>query len=499
MRATAVLVCAIVLAGCSHDSPPASTPDAGTLLSCPATEKPIGTSALATTPQVFHPSGPFQVGQVVSFDVPANTASITIVEQAVSAPDSITFRTSTRQATLDNTAVPLLVKDPNGNTIYDDNQPPPAGGDVSTLPVFFASDSPATGTLTIPNTTAGLTLVASGLPPSDATHKWSFIVSDFAYECTSPAASPLPAGTTCTAGDDQSLYDVTVITKPMVGGAIPTSGTLDVSIYFATTNAGGAAGSAPLDAVIANQGTDTDLNRMVTSLGQLFAQANVTIGSVKYTPLPDVLATYATGVDIDQSGACGPLSQLLKFAAPGNTLNIFFVSSFRASGLPSGQSIVGIDGTIPGPSTIGGTVASGAAVSTLNIRAGTGTAACTGPFNLNCGADETAYIIAHEAGHFLGLYHVTEAEGTLFDPLADTATCACSACAPLASRSRCADASPTPVNAYQMKVTDCSQVSTTCGEGTNLMFWQLGATSAGTLTLEQQSVLRANPLIQNVP
>jgi hypothetical protein len=449
---------------------------------------------------VYHPPGPLQVGQPFPFVVPANTASITIVEQAVSAPDSIFLRRPTQQIAIHNTAVPLIVKDPLGNTVFDDNQRLPA--DISTLPVFFASDSPATGTLTIPNTTAGLALVGpEGLPAGT----WSFIVSDYAYECTSPAASPLPAGLTCTGGNDQSLYDVTVITKPTVAAAIPATGKLDVAIYFATTIAGGPPGAAPLDVDRAKAGEDQDLNRMVTALGLLFGQAGITLGDVRYTLLSaDVLATYATGVSIDEGGACGDLGQLLRLAEPGNTLNIFFVSSLKAGGLPGNQEVVGVDGTIPGPSTIGGTVASGAAVATLSLRAGTGTAACQDAnLNLACGADDTAYIIAHEAGHFLGLYHVTEAEGTLFDPLGDTATCPCSTCAATANaRAFCADATPAPPagTEHQMSLTECNQVQAGCGGGTNLMFWSIDKTrSQGLLTPQQQSVLQANPLIQIVP
>ena len=503
-RTSALLVCAFALFGCGDDSPPPSNPDAGTPLSCPASEKPLGTSFLEDTSpaQVYHPPGPLQVGQTVSFEVPENTASITIVEQAVSAPDSIFLRRPTQQIAIHNTAVPLIVKDPLLNTVFDDNQRPPA--DISTLPVFFASDSPATGTLTIPNTTAGLALVGpEGLPAGT----WSFIVSDYAYECTSPAASPLPADITCTGGNDQSLYDVTVITKPTVAAAIPATGKLDVAIYFATTIAGGTAGAAPLDANRANAGDDQDLNRMVTALGLLFGQGGITLGNVNYTLLPpDVLATYTTGVSIDEGGACGDLAQLLKLAEPGHTLNIFFVSSLKASGLQGNQEVVGVDGTIPGPSTIGGTVASGAAVATLNLRANTGMADCQTPLNglaslnLRCGADETAYIIAHEAGHFLGLYHVTEAEGTLFDPLSDTATCPCSTCATTATdRAFCADATPAPPagTEHPMEFAECNQAG--CGGGTNLMFWSLGSSSQGLLTPQQQSVLQANPLIQIVP
>jgi hypothetical protein len=213
-----------------------------------------------------------------------------------------------------------------------------------------------------------------------------------------------------------------------------------------------------------------------------------------------VLATYATGVNIDQSGACAPLAQLLKLANPGNTLNIFFVSTFVESGQ---GGTIGIDGTIPGPASIGGTVASGAAVAASDLRQASGTAACSGDFNLACGADKTAYIIAHEAGHFLGLYHTTEAEGTLFDPLDDTLTCVCSVCKSATNPERCADANPPPAagRAHHMSVAECSQVppATACGSGTNLMFWVLDPQSKGDLSAQQASFMRASPLVQTVP
>lgn len=481
MRAGTALVCALALAGCSRDSPPpVSSPDAGAPLTCPADEKPLGTSTL--TSGVF-PAGRFKVGDPVPFDVPANTASITIVEQAVTAPDFVTL--TNPSGTVDNTAVPLLVKDPGGNVVFDDNAPI-QDPDLSKLTVFFASDSPATGTLTIPNTTTGLAMAGAGGLPAG---QWSFTVSDFAYECTSPAASPLRNGITCASGDDQSVYDVTVITRPGVAGGadvIPASGRLDVAVYFATT-------VPSLNADTANAGGDPDLKRMETALGTLFAQAGIALGAVKYTLLPaDVLATYATGVNIDPSGACAPLAQLLKHADAGNTLNIFFVSTFVESGQ---GGTIGIDGTIPGPASIGGTVASGAAVAAFDLRSGSGTPACSGPFSLACGADTTAYIIAHEAGHFLGLYHTVESEGTLFDPLDDTLTCVCSVCATTATRANCG----TATLPHRMGVAECSQAppATACGGGTNLMFWVLDQSlSQGVLTDQQKRVMRANPLVQ---
>ncbi len=514
MRTSVLLLSAIALAGCGSNSSKDSSShptctcaggtcnsdgvcvipsdgDGGTPLTCDASEKPIGTSALPV--ERVQKLGTLKVGELVVFDVPANTASVTIVEQAISAPDVVSFRLSTSQTsfTFDNAAVPLVVKNPDGNVIYDDNQQVP--DDHSTLPAFFASPSPATGTFTVPNTTAGLALVGqSGLPAG----AWSMIVSDYAYECTNPAASPLPSNLSCPTGaTDQSTYDVTVITKPTAAGTIPATGTLDVAVYFAVATAQDSAGTdIPLSAATA--ASDTDLVRMETALKTIFSNAGITVRNITYKDLPaSVQATYATGVNVDETGACGELPQLLKLAEPGNTLNIFLVSSFQSADLQGSQRIVGVDGTIPGPSTIGGTIASGAAVQTQDLRFGR--TSCNGELNLGCGADKTAYIIAHEAGHFLGLYHVTEPSGTFFDPLDDTAPCSCSTCKAPDATDRCADASPRPAinTEHQMTIAECTQ-STSCGGGDDLMFWLLGQGSLGTLTSQQQRVIRANPLVQ---
>jgi hypothetical protein len=500
-----VTAAALILAACGgNDKPPASpiicplgqTPgpnstclvaDAGTTIpTCTAADKPVEATTAPPQEVVLHVATA-AVGQVLDFTVPANTASVTIVEQAVSALDFVRFNGSP----LSNTAVPLRVTAPGNVVVYDDSVPFPA--DISTLNEFFASESPATGTLTIPNTSKGLNLWGtSGLPPG----AWTVTVSDFAYEC---ATGIVPPGSTCTGGSTAGTYDVTVIAKLTAGSGIPASGGLDVKIYFATTKAPDQNGANTTPLLAANANADQDLIRMKQTLTSILAGAKITVNSVVYRDLPaDVQTRYATGVNVDQSGACGPLSQLLKLSEPGNTLNIFFVSSFQSASLQPGQLVVGIDGTIPGPATVGGTVASGAAVATADLRAGkTACAASPNTLSINCGADETAYIIAHEAGHFLGLYHTTEAEGTLFDPLSLTPPCPCQTCAPLASRSKCVDSSPRPAAGaeHQMSVAECT-VSQTCGGGDDLMFWILDSGSLGTVLPEQAQVMRANPLVQ---
>ena len=467
-------------------------------LTCSQADKPVRASSFPTavpgaTSVIFQ--GTRTVGDTMTFTVPSNTASLTIVEQATKAPDVVSFNfAGSGRLDTDNVAVPQTVRSFDGSITFDDL------ADGSVLPttpdyyashsVFFFSDSPATGTLTIPNTSRGLTVAngGTGLPPGS----WSMVVSDLAWECQTQVG--FSTGDSCLAGATDSTYDVTVIAKPADGGTglIPASGNLDVVVYFATASAGG------LPLTQATAPSDPDLTRLAATLKAIYAQQQIKVATVTFKDLlPEVQAQYLTGVHVDQSGACAELPQLLKNAAPGNTFNAFLVSDFiESTSTTQGSVIVGIDGTIPGPASIGGTVASGAAVSVADLRGGS----CQGsPDYVGCGADRTAYIIAHEAGHFLGLYHVTEQYGAEFDPLLDTPTCPCTVCSN--APSTCADpakATP-PASADTMRVSEClpGQLGpkANCGGGDNLMFWLVGAGSQGKLTTEQGQVIRANPLV----
>ena len=60
--------------------------------------------------------------------------------------------------------------------------------------------------------------------------------------------------------------------------------------------------------------------------------------------------------------------------------------------------------------------------------------------------------IGHEMGHFLGLYHTTEAEGSLFDPISDTP--------------QCLRSTYDTDSSGQLSAEECEQAG-----GNNLMFW----------------------------
>ncbi|HEX9578959.1 MAG TPA: hypothetical protein VF993_14495, partial [Myxococcales bacterium] len=150
-----------------------------------------------------------------------------------------------------------------------------------------------------------------------------------------------------------------------------------------------------------------------------------------------------------------------------------------------------------------GTVHSGAAVSLADLFSIQSGGSCTGAIDLRCGADVTAYIAAHETGHFLGLFHTTESTGNYFDPISDTPKCACMTCATSTDLSKCAKPDTTGPTlqadrcCFGSSSAACQAPSSTCLGGDNLMFWQLyGGLSKGTLSAQQGSVMRLNPLLQ---
>ncbi len=418
--------------------------------------EPVAASTLPA--EMVQRFGARTVGDKVQFQVPAQAASISIISQAISARASISYQ----GRPLDNTVVPTQLTTPSGTVIYNDSAALPT--DLSTVPVYYQTDSPATGVMTFPNTTAGLVFSDGGLPAGT----WLFLVNDYAAECLNT--------NNCDGGSSDGLYDVSVLVKR---GAPASSATLDIAFYLV--------GAQGLTA--ANAASSSHVQRMLTTLAALYAQAGLCLGTVTFYDVPAwAQARYATGISADKLGPCDDLSQMFTLARAGNTLNYFLVE--QISSTSAGGSVVGLDGTIPGPSTLGGTIHSGAAVSAADLNAGS----CSGGIDLqHCGADLVAYIAAHEGGHWMGLYHTTEATGDFYDPLSDTSTCSCTDCTTGARKAACgASSNPTYVEAR-----DCLAGGTTCGGGDDLMFWFLDPSlSQGKLSAQQGAVMRSNLLAQ---
>jgi hypothetical protein len=409
------------------------------------------------------------VGTRLSFSVPAGTGSISIVSQANAAQDSVTID----DAGVPNSVAPTSVVDSTGRSLLDT---PYTAMEPEDAGIFYGGLSPLTGAMTFPDTSLLLDEVTTkGQLPAGT---WSFNVDDLANDCR--------LFSNCKGGGSGGNYDVTVITKPTP----PASGTIDVGIYLVETS-GYTSASATAEAASPTM----PMGRMIQTLGTLLGRAGLCLGTVTFYNVPSwAKSAYSTTIDADKTDPCSTLNQMFaNLSQPGNALNLFLVASITSTS-QGGTTVVGIDGTIPGPSGVGGTIHSGAAVSIANL--GKNMVNCT-PGTLNfgtCGSDTVAYTAAHEVGHFLGLYHTTEVLGNAFDPLVDTPRCPCATCRPSTAPST-QQCGTDPATSYQMSVAACT-ASTACGGGDNLMFWVFGSASSGKLTAQQGQVMRGNPALQ---
>ena len=474
MKILATIVLAGALAACSNgpncEVCPALgntcvPPGACTPASC---QRPIVSSALPSN-QVQY-LGTHKVGTELPFTVPPDAGSVTIVQQAKIASLTIVYK---NQA-LDNSAVPLTITFPDGGVAYDDNNPavaaivnngsPDGGADLSGFYAAYGGDTPNTAAFTFPNTTTSL---AAGVPEG----AWKFVVNDYANECT--FISGCSDG-----GSADSVYDVSVVTRTQ-----PQGSTLDVAFYIVadmTTPSG-----APLRA--ANATTDQSVQRMVQSFKGILAQAGITANVTFYDVAASDRTRFGTNLSVTLTGPCEEMNQMLTLsgAHSANSMNLFLVQGLQSSDSTGTLYVVGIDGTIPGPSSFNGTVQSGAVVSIADLFSGM--AQCAGGLNVSsCGADAAAYIAAHEAGHFLGLFHTTEQAGADFDPLADTDKCPCLTCSSTRDRPNCGTSTPRLFANYCLS-------PPSCGGGDNLMFWLLAP--GAKLSPQQAQVMRLNPLV----
>ncbi len=508
------LLAAVLVVGCGGGSsppppPPAYTDPRAIPAACPAVvlrdggtspvPDPAGTCVRQVGVSGLAPVGPsvgwgwidlgvHTVGDVVPFVVPAGTASITLVEQEVgSFLDVVSVTFSSTPVTVPNAAVPALLTDPGGTVIYSDFVAPPDDGALSLL--VQESLNAQAGTLSYPNTSAALARVGTaGVAPGT----WHVTVSDYAYECwlLGHQVPPPLAGVTCDLASQRSdgRYRLIVMTRPgsVVSGAahaIPDSGSVDVAIHIVD------APTPIIQVTAAAAPTDPAMIRLASAYAGFLANAGICLGTVTFYDAPGwARSRFGAGVSTQDDSPCGDIAQLLATSVPGSlTLDLFLVTRFTDPATSRG-TVVGVDGAVPGPATVDGTVVSGVVVSAEDLGAGT----CQPSLDLTrCGVDRVAYVAAHESGHYLGLYHPTESSGASFDPLSDTPRCECTGCGFTASQCD-------PTTGSGVGGPKCRQQKPTCSGGQNLMFWLFDpSTSVGFLSPEQGRVTRASPLVRS--
>lgn len=153
-----------------------------------------------------------------------------------------------------------------------------------------------------------------------------------------------------------------------------------------------------------------------------------------------------------------------------DAVNLFLIEDFTGED----ENVLGIASGVPGPQGIwSGYNGVLIGLTAHEITTGISNNTPSDPFHTSL-LGET---IAHEVGHWLGLYHTTETSGEEFDSLYDTSQC------PIEMAS-------TPRNG--VSVQDCLE-----RDGLNLMFW-LGDPNYNqtVLTPDQLSVLKKAPIVR---
>lgn len=153
-----------------------------------------------------------------------------------------------------------------------------------------------------------------------------------------------------------------------------------------------------------NAKTVPELDAALDEVKKLWAKAGITLGEVLYEDFSGDVDTYT---EIDSDKEFGDLLRTVEI--PGDRrITYFFVQGITAD---DGATILGLAAGPPGAAATGATSKSGVVVTVAAWDE----------------ADPAGFLgrlMAHEGGHFLGLYHPTEKDGSGHDPLADTPECA---------------------------------------------------------------------------
>lgn len=186
----------------------------------------------------------------------------------------------------------------------------------------------------------------------------------------------------------------------------PTRGTeIDLNIYLVGLSYKG------LNANTA--ANHNDMQEVLSIVETIYAQADVALGEVRFFSVPeDAEEAYSV---VRSETDVARLAMLTE--APGTdadsmlSANLILVQSFDFT---DSAGTLGISMGIPGAPALHGSGISGVALTGEYIGRES---------RYENGNEFTAAILAHELGHFLGLFHTTESNARSFDPLDDTPRC----------------------------------------------------------------------------
>ena len=192
-----------------------------------------------------------------------------------------------------------------------------------------------------------------------------------------------------------STCDVTVMarTEP-----VPETGVLPIRLHF-TGSHGLSAETAP---------EDERLQSALDTLTAIYASAGVGVDIVGYHDVAGVEEDPSLTDVGSTAGFPNDLSKLFLsgFEDDPGALNVFFVNSIYkdVDYEEVGGVVLGIAGGVPGPAYLGPSYRSGVAIATFELG----------------DDDHLGNVMAHELGHYLGLFHSTEKDAIFHDTLVDT-------------------------------------------------------------------------------
>ncbi len=141
---------------------------------------------------------------------------------------------------------------------------------------------------------------------------------------------------------------------------------------------------------------DPELSRALDRVRAIYASVGISVGEISYQDVSEDFRTVDDGARLG-----GTLEQMFASGRHETGVSVFLVERIIDA---FGVSIVaGVAGGTPGPTLHAGTPRSGVAVAT----------------ELSPDADVLGRLIAHEVGHYLGLFHTVEVSGAV-DQIADT-------------------------------------------------------------------------------
>ena len=191
-----------------------------------------------------------------------------------------------------------------------------------------------------------------------------------------------------------------------------------------------------------------EIERALDELDLLFAPAGISVGTVEQRRADDETLDRFAVVEGGVEGA----RQLFRSATGDGraALHIFFVRSLDGG-------LLGFAGGVPGPAGLNGSEGSGVVIAADVVGGGAA----------------MRRLLAHEIGHFLGLFHTTEPNGARVEALADTPFCG---------------AEHDVDGNGLVDGTECQDLG-----ADNLMFWAPQGTA---ITAQQRAVLARAPLLE---